>query len=66
MTDHRESDKIQVSANGWIRCPNCGEPFLKRIYPDERCERLQLYCRRCKKQIYVTISDGRCFKSRCL
>ena len=66
LTEPRESDRITVSSNGWVRCPNCGEPNLKRIYPDERCERLQLYCRRCKQAVYVTIQDGRCFHSRCL
>lgn len=51
---------MQVSENGWIRCPGCGFRFLKQIQPDEDCERLALYCRKCKRRYYVSIRDGQC------
>lgn len=63
LTCVRETDRLPVNEGGWIRCPSCGAPHLKRIYPDEKCERLQLYCKRCRRATYVTISDGQCFQS---
>ena len=38
---------------------------LKRIYPDEEAERVGLYCRDCKRYVYVKIHQGQCFESRC-
>lgn len=66
MTECRGSGKMDVSKNGWIQCPHCGNHHLKQMYPDERCERLRLFCRICKRITYVTIHDGQCFESQCL
>ena len=55
---------LKTSTNGWISCPICGDRHLKQVYPDERAERLRLYCKRCKNYTYVTIHDGVCFQSQ--
>lgn len=64
MKENPAYDIIKTSPNGWIACPKCGHNHLKQIFPDERCERLRLYCRYCKQPSYVTIHDGQCFQSQ--
>ena len=64
MTSQGKSDILKVTEAGWIQCPKCGNHHLKQIYKDERCERLRLFCRRCKQVTYVTIHDGQCFQSQ--
>lgn len=55
---------MRVSETGWLACPYCGNHHLKQIYPDESCIRLRLYCRKCRRHVYVTIHDGQCFESQ--
>jgi len=64
LTDYARDDIIKTSKNGWIECPHCGNHHLKQVYPDERCERLRLFCRTCKRVTYVAIHDGQCFQSQ--
>lgn len=55
---------MKQSERGWVSCPFCGDRFLKRIYPDERCERLNVFCRKCKHEMYISIHDGQSFYSQ--
>ena len=60
-------DIILPSRDGWISCPVCGKnKWLHHVEPDESCERLCLYCRMCKRKIYVKIHEGQCFQSQSL
>ena len=38
---------------------------LKRIFPDEEAERIGLFCKDCKRTLFVRIHQGQCFESRC-
>ena len=53
-----------ASRDGWIGCPYCGNRYLKRIFPDENCERLNVFCRKCKRDLYITIRHGQSFYSQ--
>ena len=50
---------------GYLVCPYCRKNRkVKRITPDERGERVLLYCRDCKREFRVDIEQGQCFESR--
>ncbi len=39
----------------WFRCPRCGfERFIK-VRPDTRIRNFPAYCKKCKKEILITI-----------
>ena len=39
----------------WIRCPRCGiERFIK-VRQDKRIRNFPAYCKKCKKEILITI-----------
>jgi len=51
--------------DGWITCPNCRRnKRLKRISPDESAERVGVFCRDCKTEVFLTIHQGQCYESR--
>ena len=51
--------KLEVR-EGRIVCPICGSRTDQVILPDTRAAKLPVWCRRCKRQLLVTISDGEC------
>lgn len=50
--------------DGWVQCPRCRNRRLKRVYPGEEAQRVGLWCRACKSEIFVTITRGQCFESQ--
>lgn len=66
LTDGPKFGKILPTEGGWLTCPLCRRnKRLKRIFPNEEAEHVGLYCRDCKRYIYVRIHQGQCFESRC-
>lgn len=57
--------KLLTVTNGWLQCPNCRRnKRLKRISRQEEGRGIILYCRDCRQEIAVDISQGQCFESR--
>ena len=57
--------KMLTVRDGWVECPVCHRnKRLKRIDPTESAERVGVYCRDCKRTIYITIKQGQSFESR--
>lgn len=54
----RNSGRISMSPDGWIRCPNCGYSRLKKVEPDESADLVYIHCRRCKNDIPLTLKQG--------
>lgn len=51
--------------DGWVACPRCRRnKHLKRVSPDEDAERVGVFCRDCKNEIFLTIKQGQCYESR--
>ena len=66
LTDQSNCDKLLPTDEGWLACPLCRRnKRLKRILPGEEAERVGLYCKDCKRYVYVRIHKGQCFESRC-
>jgi hypothetical protein len=62
LTDGPFFDKLLPTEGGWLTCPFCRRNRrLKRIFPNEEAARVGLYCRDCKRYVYVRISKGQCF-----
>lgn len=57
--------KILTVKDGWVTCPRCRRnKHLKRVSPDEDADRVGVFCRDCKTEIFLTIKQGQCFESR--
>lgn len=66
MTDRQKCGKLLPTEDGWLTCPMCRRnKRLKRIFPDEEAERIGLFCKDCKRTLFVRIHQGQCFESRC-
>lgn len=65
MQKQAEHGKMLVVENGWLHCPHCRHNRrLKKIDPNEEGRGILLYCRDCKTESKVDISQGQCFESR--
>lgn len=65
MKEQAKYGKILAVEDGWLTCPNCRRnKRLKRIGPGEDAERVGVYCRDCKREIFITIKQGQCYESR--
>lgn len=63
--DKRESCGIIIPVrDGYVDCPYCGAGRLLRVRPETTASALQIYCRRCKREMIVNIDKGQCFESR--
>lgn len=50
--------------NGFLVCPKCERnKHLLKINGDEVMKNVELYCRECRKTVYVDAVDGRCYLS---
>lgn len=49
---------------GYLRCPSCGARNIQRVLPETRADNLQVYCRRCKRELIVNIRQGQCYLSQ--
>lgn len=49
---------------GYLGCPYCGAGKLLRILPQTKAANLQVYCRRCKRELIVDIREGQCYMSQ--
>ena len=58
LTDPVQSGKMNVIKDGWLSCPICGYPRLKRVRPDETAALVYIHCRRCKNDIPLTLKQG--------
>ena len=66
LTGTPKSDKLLSTDGGWLTCPLCRRNRrLKRILPDDEAEHVGLFCKDCKRYVYVKIHQGQCFESRC-
>ncbi len=66
MTDRQKCGRLLPTEDGWLTCPMCRRnKRLKRIFPDEEAERIGLFCKDCKRTLFVRIHQGQCFESRC-
>ena len=65
MISQGKYGKMLTVEDGFLICPRCGHK-VKKITPSESAERVLVYCkaRECKREFYITISEGRCFESR--
>lgn len=48
----------------YLRCPYCGAGRLLKVLPETQAENLQVYCRKCKRELIVNIYEGQCYLSR--
>ena len=65
MPNKPQYGKILPMKDGWLVCPICRRnKRLKRIREDEEADRINLLCRDCKNEVYVSIHHGQCFESR--
>lgn len=65
LTHQGDYDIILPTRDGWISCPACRRNRrLHRVDPNEEAERIGLFCRDCKRTIWVKIHKGQCFESR--
>lgn len=55
LTVQRSSDTLGVDQ--WIKCPCCGKIRFFHLLPSTAGTDIPVYCRRCKKEILVTIID---------
>lgn len=55
---------ILPTKDGYLVCPYCRASRLQRIRPETRAESLQIYCRKCKRELIVDIAEGQCYLSR--
>ena len=55
---------VLATKGGYLACPYCGASRLQRIRPETRAESLQVYCRKCKRELIVDIAEGQCYLSR--
>lgn len=55
---------ILAKRDGYLVCPYCRASRLQRIRPETRAESLQIYCRKCKRELIVNIAEGQCYLSR--
>lgn len=55
---------ILATKGGYLVCPYCRASRLQRIRPETRAESLQIYCRKCKRELIVDIAEGQCYLSR--
>lgn len=58
LPTERACDRIIPTKAGWIACPVCGYPRLKKISEDESAELVYIHCRRCKNEIPLTLKQG--------
>ena len=49
-----------ATRDGWIACPGCGNPRLKLVHPGEYAPLVYVYCRRCKRDIRLTLTPEGC------
>lgn len=61
----RSRGKILTVKDGYLVCPVCKRNRrLQRISPETEATNLPVYCRDCKHEIYIDISQGQSFESR--
>lgn len=64
MIDDEKRAIILPVAKGYLICPDCGMTKLIRVRKETTATRLQVYCRRCKRELIVDIREGQCFESQ--
>ena len=64
MINSGSCDIILETKGGYMVCPYCRASRLQRIRPETRAESLQVYCRKCKRELIVDIAEGQCYLSR--
>lgn len=52
------------TADGYLICPRCRKTKLIRVRRETVATDLQVYCRRCKRELIVDILQGQCFESQ--
>lgn len=64
MINHPTCGTMVPVTNGFADCPYCGQRKLLRILPETEAKQLNLFCRRCKREMQVDIHQGQCQMSR--
>ena len=66
LTEPPKFGRLLPLEDGWLTCPRCKKTTrLKRIFQVEEAERVGVYCRKCKRYVFVSIHQGQCFDSQC-
>lgn len=52
------------TADGYLTCPTCRMTKLIRVRKETVATGLQVYCRRCKRELIVDMREGQCFESQ--
>ena len=65
MRTTEKHGKLLAVKNGWLICPKCGGSKVLRIYPDTRGKKIQVYCKRCRKESIVNIEACQCHECPC-
>lgn len=64
MIVYAECGTMLPVRQGYLGCPYCGAGKLLRILPQTKAVNLQVYCRRCKRELIVNIREGQCYTSQ--
>lgn len=65
MQTQEKRGKILTVKDGYLVCPRCRQNNrVMKINPDTTARHAVAFCRRCKAEIIVDISEGQCFESR--
>ena len=64
MINSKKRAIILPTANGYLICPSCRMTKLIRIREETEATGLQVYCRKCKRELIVDILEGQCFESQ--
>lgn len=63
MTESKSCDIIISAKDRDVLCPACRAKLL-RITPDTTAENLPIYCRKCKRELTVTVMRGQSARRR--
>ena len=64
MINSKKRAIILPTADGYLICPRCRMTKLIRLRKETVATGLQVYCRKCKRELIVDIREGQCFESQ--
>ena len=65
LSSHQKCDMIMPTSGGYLVCPRCRRnKHLLKLSPETEARGLIVYCRDCKTEFKINISQGQCFESR--
>lgn len=65
MQTESKHGKLLTVKDGYLICPICRRNrHVRRIVPETSATMLLEFCRTCKNEFYIDISQGQCYESR--